>query len=330
MNKFLLLALLLLLNFQLAFSEKTSDSPGKTYAVILNGGKSLDGNKENYWNDCSFFYMTLRNVYDVPRENIKVLMADGTDPSVDMKLEGNETLYISSPLDLDDDGIDDIEYSATRDNLKNVFADLSNVVTPNDHLLVFVIDHGSVNRAGISQICLWGDSISAPELSDMVKPLDVGYMTFVLGQCYAGGFEKYLRADSRLILTACREYEKSYCREEELYDEFVYQFTSALAGYTPYDEPVDADYNGDGTVSIVEAYRYAEENDGYNDGDFSFGSIREHPSISYLIGSNAAVLSALRQRRHGQPDSDGDVRRERRQGRGVQAEISRIDIPLKG
>lgn len=198
MNKFLLLVLLLF-EFQLAFSEKASDSLGKTYAVILNGGKDLDGNKENYRNDCSFFYMTLRNVYGVPRKNIKVLMADGTDPTADMKLEGNESLYISSPLDLDDDGIDDIEYSATKDNLKKVFADLSNMVTSNDHLLVFVIDHGSINSAGISQICLWGDSISAPELSDMVKPIDAGYITFVLGQCYAGGFEKYLRADNRLI-----------------------------------------------------------------------------------------------------------------------------------
>lgn len=183
--------------------------------------------------------MTLRNVYGVPRKNIKVLMADGTDPTADMKLEGNESLYISSPLDLDDDGIDDIEYSATKDNLKKVFADLSNMVTSNDHLLVFVIDHGSINSAGISQICLWGDSISAPELSDMVKPIDAGYITFVLGQCYAGGFEKYLRADNRLILSACRENEMSFGRPEGLYDEFVYQFTSALAGYTPYDEPFE-------------------------------------------------------------------------------------------
>lgn len=272
----------------LSHNEKTI---GQTYAVILNGGKNMSANRESYWDDCSFFYITLRDVYCIPKENIKVIISDGTDSSFDMKLDGRDSVFISSPLDLDEDGIDDTEYAATKENLQKVFSELSSKVTANDNLLVFMVGHGGIDKAGVSHVCLWGDSISAPELSNMVKPIDAGYMTFVLGQCYAGGFEKYLRADNRLILSACRENEMSFGRPEGLYDEFVYQFTSALAGYTPYDEPVDADYNGDGTVSIVEAYRYAEENDGYNDGDFSFGSIREHPSISYLEGSNAEDLS---------------------------------------
>ena len=125
----------------------------------------------------------------------------------------------------------------------------------------------------------------------MLSGINAGYITIVLGQCNSGGFIEDLQGDNRLIMTACRDNELSYCREEEPFDEFVYQWTSALAGCTPYGDPVDADYNGDGTVSLLEAYRYAEEHDGYNDGDFSFGNVREHPQVSYLAGSNAEDLS---------------------------------------
>ena len=58
-----------------------------------------------------------------------------------------------------------------------------------------------------------------------------------------------------------------------------------------FDEEVDADYDKNGVVTLLEAYRYAEENDGYNDGDFSFGNVREHPMASYLEGTNIEDLS---------------------------------------
>lgn len=178
-------------------------------------------------------------------------MSDGTDPAPDLQVDGREYQYISSPLDIDEDGEDDIEYAATKDNLRQVFTDLSVKITDKDHLLVFVVDHGAYSEdLKTSYINLWGTEILLPEeLSDMVNGINTGYLTFILGQCSAGGFEKFLQKDNRIILTACEEKQSSYCRPEDQYDEFVYQFTSALAGYTPYDEPVDADYNGDGTAS---------------------------------------------------------------------------------
>lgn len=267
---------------------------GNTFAVILNGGKDPYKNNENYWYDCSFLYTTLRNVYNIPKNNIKVIMSDGTDPSLDLKLYGADSILVSSPLDLDDDGKADIEYAATKDNLRKVLSDLADEVTDNDHLLFFVVDHGGRDETTLaSYICLWGDNVRLypQELADMLKDINVGYMTFVLGQCYSGGFIKDLQGDNRLIMTACRENELSYCRPVEPFDEFVYQLTSALAGCTPYGESVDADYDKDGMVTLLEAYRYAEENDGYNDGDFSFGGVREHPQVSYLAGSNAEDLS---------------------------------------
>lgn len=267
---------------------------GQTFAVILNGGKNPYKNNENYWYDCSFLYTTLRNIYNVPKNNIKVIMSDGTDPSLDMKRYGTDSVLVSSPLDLDDDGEPDIEYAATKENLSSVMSSLSKEVTDKDQLIFFVIDHGGRDDKTLSSyICLWGDDVLLypHELSEMLSGINAGYITIVLGQCNSGGFIEDLQGDNRLIMTACRDNELSYCREEEPFDEFVYQWTSALAGCTPYGDPVDADYNGDGTVSLLEAYRYAEEHDGYNDGDFSFGNVREHPQVSYLAGSNAEDLS---------------------------------------
>lgn len=272
-----------------------SHTDGNQYAVILSGGKNMEENDENYWYDCSFLYTTLRNVYNIPKGNIKVLMSDGTDPASDLKVYGEEHTYVSSPLDLDGDGIADIEYSATKENLGKVLLELSERMTEKDHLIFYVVDHGSRNEIEplISYICLWGDNVRLypEELSEMLKSINAGYMTLVFGQCNGGGFIPYLQADNRLVMAACKDNEWSYCRLEEPYDEFVYQWTSALAGCTPYGDPVDADYDKNSVVTLLEAYRYAEENDGYKDGDLSFGGIREHPMVSYLAGTNIEDLS---------------------------------------
>ena len=263
--------------------------PGKTYAVIINGSKDLKSNRESYWNDCSFLYTTLRNYYKIPRANISVIMSDGKDPGADITMEDNSV--VSSPLDLDGDGTDDIDYAATKENIKAVFSRLSNRIYSRDHLLVFIVGHGYKDKA--SYISLWGneDNLYPQDLSDYVKDIKAGYITFVLGQCFSGGFIDALKADNRLLLAACGKDEKSWTRPDIPYDEFVSLFTSALSHVNIFDEEVDADYDKDGVVTLLEAYRYAEENDGYKDGDLSFGNIREHPMVSYLEGTNIEDLS---------------------------------------
>lgn len=183
---------------------------GKTYAVIINGSKDLKSNRESYWNDCSFLYTTLRNYYKIPRTNISVIMSDGKDPGADITMEDNSV--VSSLLDLDGDGTDDIDYAATKENIKAVFSRLSNRIYSRDHLLVFIVGHGYKDKA--SYISLWGneDNLYPQELSDYVKDIKAGYITFVLGQCFSGGFIDALKADNRLILAACGKDEKSWTR----------------------------------------------------------------------------------------------------------------------
>lgn len=93
------------------------------YAIIINGGMDKESNHIRYWNDCAFVFSTLKNKYGYPSDHIYVLMSDGTDPSPDRRKLNNT--FDSSPLDLDGDGVQDIQYSATKHNLSNVFDSLA-------------------------------------------------------------------------------------------------------------------------------------------------------------------------------------------------------------
>lgn len=244
-----------------------------TYAVILSGGKNKNSNNARYWNDCSFIYQTLTKKYRVPKGNVKVLMSDGTDPAVDMCREVGDP-YISSPLDLDDDGNPEIEYSATKANLRRVFSELSNELGDEDHLFVYVIDHGGYDyQKKSSYICLWNDEKLYPEeLDSYLDGCEAGYISIVMGQCYSGGFVEPLRADNRLVMAACSADDLSYGCEDLPFDEFVYHWTSAVNGVTAFGDKISADGNADDNVSLGEAYTYARQKDVYSNGDNPYAS----------------------------------------------------------
>lgn len=118
-------------------SNEIKSASGRTYAVILSGGYNKYANYERYWNDCSFVYQTLVNKYGVLKSDISVIMSDGTDPAADMKATAGG--FKSSPLDLDYDGKPDIQYAATRANVKAALSDLSQKIGEDDHLFFYVI-----------------------------------------------------------------------------------------------------------------------------------------------------------------------------------------------
>lgn len=273
--------------------EKNSFS-GNTYAVILSGGLNMESNEERYWNDCSFIYQTLRNRYDVPKNNIKVIMSDGTDPSEDMKNNNGE--YVSSPLDLDYDGIADIEYAATKENVKNVLKSLCTKLTDKDHLLLYVIDHGGYDpQVKQSYICLWNEEKLYPgELNEWLSTGDAGYINILMGQCHSGGFVKALKGNNRIVATACSEDELSYGCEDLPFDEFVYHWTSALNGFDAEGNQVTAQTDTLPTgalkpVTMIKAFEYANEHDMYTDGKFPYAE--ETPCLSYLKNSTAEKLA---------------------------------------
>lgn len=266
-------------------TRSLNNAAGNTYAVILNGGMSVTANSEKYWNDCSFIYQTLRNTYGVPKQNIKVIMSDGTNSGVDMnKISGG---YVSSPLDLDFDGESDIEYAATKANLRSVLNDMAGKLTDKDHLLLFVTDHGGYSNARKSSfLYLWNSVELYPdELASYLEPIDAGFISIVMGQCYSGGFIDALAKPNRIIATACAKNEMSFASNTIPFNEFLYHWTSALNGYDAFNNAVDCRKN----ISIMDAQLYAARHDHYANGGTEHAS--ETPQINYFTYSVASELS---------------------------------------
>lgn len=253
-----------------ALNENSLMASARTYAVILSGGASPTANYNRYWNDCSFIYQTLVNKYGVPKENIYPIMSDGDDPGEDMYIITESPMrFESQPLDLDFDGIDDIKLAATKTNLSNVFNHLSSKLTSDDHLFFYVIDHGGKDKSGGSVIYLWNnETINEWELTEMFDPLASKSVNInvVLGQCYSGGFMNCLTRHGIVATSACGSNQVSYaCPEGSSlpYDEYVYQWTCAINEADHLGRPLGdkSDRNGNGIVTMQEAYRYAMEHD---------------------------------------------------------------------
>lgn len=239
------------------------DAHNGRYAVILSGGGTKESNHERYWNDCSLVYRILVQTYQYNPENIYVIMADGTDPGDD-RLKLDKT-YDSSPLDLDGNGTNDIQYSATKANISTVFNNLSKKLTPSDNLLVFTTDHGT-RVDGVSALVLWNNVLMYPsEFAAELNKVNAQSICIVMEQCYSGGFISSLEGEGRVIMTACKAEEVSWSLGGSVYDAFAYHWCAAIQKSYPSGAVAHADKNGDGIVSMKESFEYAKANDMANE-----------------------------------------------------------------
>ncbi len=243
---------------------EVSSTNANGYAIILSGGYEQLQNYPRYYNHCKAIYQTLINVYNFDRNNIYVIMADGTDPADDYNSWGHWSRNIpcSFPCDLDGDGMDDIQYSATKQNLSLVFNTLQNRITNQDNVFIFVTDHGDVG----SKICLWNKTLmSTSEFAQEVNKLNCAKtVNLCMVQCFGGGYTTALKGHNRVVSTACSATEVALTRTQtqHLYSEFCYHWLSAVTGLTPDNGVVvNADFNNDGHTSIEEAFLYARNHD---------------------------------------------------------------------
>ena len=109
---------------------------------------------------------------------------------------------------------------------------------------------------------MWGGGrLYATHLVQLLEAFHVESMCLCLGLCHSGGFIDELRRENRVIATSCAESEESWACTDRPYDEFVYHWTCAVAGHDPEDNAVCADTDGDGYVSMAEAFDYASQHD---------------------------------------------------------------------
>lgn len=236
----------------------------RTYALIISGGVSPYNNYSRYWNDCSFIYQTLVKKYNIPKSNICPIMSDGNNPAVDM-FDLTTRTYKSQPLDLDFDGVADIKYSATKSNIQEVLNSLLVKLKKDDHLFIYVIDHGGTNDNNMSSyIWLWNyEKLQDKELAQMVAPFTnkLVNVNVVLGQCFSGGFVDDLEKVGCVVATASKGNESSYGCPDIPYDEFVYHWTCAINEATPDNKRITSDSDNNNLITMEEAFNYAKSMD---------------------------------------------------------------------
>lgn len=163
------------------------------WAVIISGGYNVSNNHPRYWNNSSYAYKVLTNKYSYPKSHIYCLIADGSNPAVD-RSDG-----ISTPLDLDGDGVDEALIQADSVNISSVFTFLGNHVAADDEVFVYVTDHGHLDSVtGDALICLWNEFFSADQFfNEINKITSNAHINIVMGQCHSGGFIDPIRDNSR-------------------------------------------------------------------------------------------------------------------------------------
>lgn len=258
-------------------SQTRTTYDNNKYAVIISGGGSPLSNYIRYWNDCSSIYQTLLYTYNYNPAHITVIMSDGTDSGIDL------STGISSPLDLDGNGTNDIQYAATASNIQKVFGELASSLTSNDYLFIFTIDHGAYDSSGNSSLVLWNnENLHASTFAPWVNAIKAKAINIVMGQCYSGGFIPYFENNPIVsISTASTKDQPSYSTNDGRYDEFVYYWTEAVTKKAPSGYMV-GDINLDAFTTAHEAYYYASKHDNQSETPLHYSS----DLLSYFLALN--------------------------------------------
>lgn len=231
----------------------------KKYAVLISGGASPANNHIRYWNDLKTMYGILKN-RGYNAANIYVIYADGVAKDGDMP----------------------VNYSATKANINTVFSTLQTKLLANDTVYVMLNDHGgngSGDPSGDETVThtdevlyLWGEnpdhtfiSMTDDEFAVQMNKIPASTkVTVQMKQCYSGGYIDDLTRPNRIIMSSASATQVSYGKMTLDYGEFTFWYFTALTGHQPppYGGSYNADANGNGSVSIMEAWNFARDHDG--------------------------------------------------------------------
>lgn len=254
------------------------------HAVLVWGGdaRRASQNYISHWNDLSLLYITLRNL-GMPAARIHVLLGAGRDPRLPIQPQpgtspgrrlgdpaGREE---SIPTDLDCDGRNDIDGPGTRSGLRNALLDVSETMGAQDRVLMVLLGHGTRLDTGRDPFetayQLWNEpSITARQLNAMLADtLPRGaHIGLIATSCDSGGFIQVARdSANRCVITSGMSDEITYTGGSVGYTLLYRGMFGAIMrldatrteASIPHDRrlPLRGDANGDGALSLAEAYQ---------------------------------------------------------------------------
>ncbi|MDB5227759.1 MAG: peptidase family [Bacteroidota bacterium] len=261
-------------------------------ALLYSGGIDAGNAHHRYWNDIYVMYKILKNNYGFTDANIVVVYKNGVADD-----HGDEV-----PVD----------YAASAEGLNAAMDLLGRKMGASTKFFCFINNHGGGYReldglyygggadtnadepSGDAQhydedIFYYNEATDIKDdlLASKINALAFGTGIFVLKPCFSGGLVWDLRGANRVIISSGTERQVTYGHSSGNFGEMSHNFIAAISGSSPSTgAAVSADLNGDGKISMYEAYMYiksaeefkTDEQPQYND-DGS-GNVTTTPSSS--------------------------------------------------
>lgn len=222
--------------------------PGVTkYALLVGCGANYSCNYPRYWNDLRFTYQLLRARGYQPG-NIFVLYAYGTPLGPGMPLNG----------------------PAVYANLVSKISILAARMKSQDTLFIGLYGQGTTvadtNRDETPPITrdsvffLWQNFFMTDDMfaAQVNRITSYGKMIIVLNQSYSGGFINELSRPRRVIMASSSPTQTAMSHPSLYFGHMNYWMLSSFFGHQLLGgAPLNADANGNGQVSVLEAYNMA-------------------------------------------------------------------------
>ena len=233
--------------------------PGKRFAILFSGDSD-----NRHVNDMEFLYRTLVDVYGFSPTDIYVLNHDGTinydgGPKPVGKWPGDNTPYRMK-----------VKGKGTRAAFQSTLNSLADKIRSSDLLFLHTNNHGAGPGDGVSDFCLCAyhadDDWAGYFVDDFVSDLNVlpefDVLMVMMEQCRSGGFIDPIRNNSPAtrthIATAVKASDPSIGGAN--FDPFAEDWIAGIAGQYPDGGALAdlVDKTGDGRISAVEAFAYAD------------------------------------------------------------------------
>jgi hypothetical protein len=209
------------------------------YALLIGTGMNAANDYVRYWNDLVRMYQLLISEGYNPA-NIRVVYASGVPKSPSMP----------------------VHYAATMGGITTAFTYFVPKVKADGRMYILVVGQGAPPGSIPGQPTAYWTWLGIP-MTPAAFAIQVNRiatyqrMVIHMNQSFSGGFIPYLMRPDRIIITAAAAHSQSWAHPSLYYGNFNYWYLSALRGHLLFSEaPVNADANGNGRVSLAEAYNY--------------------------------------------------------------------------